>query len=55
MDGSLLKGAHGLPTGPEDGPVLMTRHGELIEAETLHATQVHDLILAHLTGQQAAA
>ncbi|WP_141589843.1 alkaline phosphatase family protein [Myxococcus sp. AB056] len=55
MDGSLLKGAHGLPTGPEDGPVLLTRHGELIEAETLHATQVHDLILAHLTRQQAAA
>ena len=54
-DGSLLKGAHGLLPRPGRAPILMTRSAELLEAETLHATQVHDLILAHLTGQQATA
>jgi hypothetical protein len=55
LDGSLLRGAHGLLSGPEHGPVLMTRNAELLGADTVHATQVHDLILAHMTGQQAAA
>ncbi|MBL0694014.1 alkaline phosphatase family protein [Comamonas sp. JC664] len=54
-DGSLLKGAHGLLPEPGRSPIVMTRSAELLEADTLHATQVHDLILAHLTGQQAAA
>ena len=55
MDASLLRGSHGRLTGPEHGPVLITRHADLLGADTLHATQVHDLILAHMTGKRMAA
>lgn len=48
LDASLAKGAHGLLTAPEDGPVLMTGQTELLPGDTIHATEVHDLLLAHM-------
>jgi len=52
LDASLLRGAHGLRTAPADGPVLITSEPELLPQQTIHATKVHDLILAHLSLRQ---
>lgn len=48
LDARLLKGAHGLKTDLADGPVALTRHAELLKGSSVHATQIHDLMLAHL-------
>ena len=48
LDASLIKGSHGrIPDDPDKGPLLMTRHADLLGDE-LTATDVHDLILRHL-------
>lgn len=48
LDASLIKGSHGrIPDDPDKGPLLMTRHADLLPDE-LAATDVHDLILRHL-------
>jgi predicted AlkP superfamily pyrophosphatase or phosphodiesterase len=48
LDASLVKGSHGrIPDDPRKGPLLMTRHPELLPDE-LAATDVRDLILRHL-------
>ena len=44
-----MKGSHGrIPDDPAKGPLLITRHGELLESDRPAATHVHDLILRHL-------
>lgn len=48
LDASLVKGSHGrIPDDPSKGPLLMTRHAELLHDE-LAATDVRDVILRHL-------
>ncbi|HKF49634.1 MAG TPA: alkaline phosphatase family protein [Terracidiphilus sp.] len=48
LDARLLKGAHGLKTDLADGPVALTRHAELLNDGPVHATEIRDLMLAHL-------
>ena len=50
LDGKYVKGSHGLKTAPEDGPILLTRQAGLLPAKTIAATEVFDVILAHLRG-----
>jgi hypothetical protein len=47
----MVRGSHGrLPDDPTDGPLIATRHAERLPAASVHATDVHDIILAHLRG-----
>jgi len=48
LDAAQMRGSHGVPTSPEDGPVFITGEASLLPNETIHATEVHDLILDHL-------
>jgi len=49
LDASLVKGSHGrIPDDPAKGPLLMSRHADLIGDDTPAATDVHDIILRHL-------
>jgi len=49
LDAGLVKGSHGRVTDdPVAGPLLMSTAPHLIEADTLAATDVRDLLLRHL-------
>jgi predicted AlkP superfamily pyrophosphatase or phosphodiesterase len=49
LDASLVKGSHGrIPDDPAHGPLLLTRHPELLGDGEVAATDVHDVILRHL-------
>jgi predicted AlkP superfamily pyrophosphatase or phosphodiesterase len=49
LDASLVKGSHGrIPDDPAHGPLLMTKHPELLGDGEIAATDVHDVILRHL-------
>jgi hypothetical protein len=49
LDATLVRGSHGrIPDDPSEGPLLMTRHTDLLPNGDLNATDVHDLILRHL-------
>ncbi|MGI9174012.1 MAG: alkaline phosphatase family protein, partial [Rhodothermales bacterium] len=48
LDATLVKGSHGVHTSPEEGPLLMTRHADLLPGDTLQPTDVRDVMLAHL-------
>jgi predicted AlkP superfamily pyrophosphatase or phosphodiesterase len=49
LDATLVRGSHGrIPDDPSKGPLLMTRHPDLLPDGDLAATDVHDLILRHL-------
>ena len=48
-DASLVRGSHGrIPDDPSKGPLLMSRHADLLGDGELAATDVHDVILRHL-------
>ena len=50
LDATLVRGSHGRAGVPaEDGPLLITRHPLTFSSEALQPTDVHDVILAHLT------
>mgnify|MGYP003578740428 CR=1 FL=1 len=49
LDATLVKGSHGLATGPTHGPLLMTSQPTLLEADQINPTNVSDLLLRHLT------
>ncbi len=52
LDPFLVKGSHGRqPDGAEGCPVIITKSSELLPAKQINATQVHDIILAHLAGK----
>ncbi|ARA92248.1 alkaline phosphatase family protein [Rhodothermaceae bacterium RA] len=54
LHGRQVRGSHGrLPDDPAEGPVLVTRQAAYLEAlpDTIPATAVQDVILAHLRGQ----
>lgn len=56
LDPALVKGSHGRPTDrPEDGPLVITRQGELLPDRPLAATEVFGCLLAHLDPHLAAA
>lgn len=49
LDASLVRGSHGRLTDyADDGPVFISSQSDVIESETVHATQVKDLILRHV-------
>jgi predicted AlkP superfamily pyrophosphatase or phosphodiesterase len=49
LDASLVKGSHGrIPDDPAHGPLMMTRHPDLLGDGEVAATDVHDVILRHL-------
>jgi predicted AlkP superfamily pyrophosphatase or phosphodiesterase len=49
LDATLVRGSHGrIPDDPAKGPLLMTRHPDLLGDGELAATDVHDVILRHL-------
>jgi predicted AlkP superfamily pyrophosphatase or phosphodiesterase len=49
LDATLVRGSHGrLASSAEDGPLLITRHGELVGDDAIEATAVQDVILRHL-------
>jgi predicted AlkP superfamily pyrophosphatase or phosphodiesterase len=48
LDGALVRGSHGLvPQRPEEGPVLLSTEPDLVP-RAVHATDVRDVVLAHL-------
>jgi len=50
LDASLVKGSHGrIEKDATDGPVFLTKRKELLLKETVSSTEVHNLILNHLT------
>ncbi|HEV7265199.1 MAG TPA: nucleotide pyrophosphatase/phosphodiesterase family protein [Falsiroseomonas sp.] len=52
LDASLVKGSHGLlPADEADAPLVATRTHDLLPPDGIEAAEVHDLILAHLTGE----
>lgn len=49
LDPSLVKGSHGrLPDDPMDGPLVLSNRPELLPAPSLPATDIQDVMLAHL-------
>ena len=49
LDATLVKGSHGrIADDPAKGPLLMTRHADLLGDGEVAATDVHDVILRHL-------
>ena len=54
LDASYVKGSHGVLTAsPEDGPIVLTKSGDLLPGETIAATDVFNVILAHLHSDRA--
>lgn len=53
--GEMVGGSHGrLPDDPNEGPLLVTHQPNRLPADSVHATDVHDIILAHLRGEPLA-
>jgi hypothetical protein len=49
LDASLVKGSHGRVTDdPADGPILISSEAALMPSEPIVATDLKQLILAHL-------
>ncbi len=49
LDASVVRGSHGhIPEGPAERPLLLTRHAECVPGDNIAATDVRDVILAHL-------
>lgn len=52
LDASLIKGSHGRPTDvPDEGPLFITSKPELLNDETVAATDIKNLLLAHIFGK----
>jgi predicted AlkP superfamily pyrophosphatase or phosphodiesterase len=50
-NGKLVKGSHGrLPDSTDEGPLLISNQSSGLSTDALQATDVHDVILSHLTG-----
>ncbi|MGB3852378.1 MAG: alkaline phosphatase family protein, partial [Tunicatimonas sp.] len=50
LDATLVKGSHGgIDTTPEDRPLLVSQHADLLPDTAIAPTSVIDVILAHLT------
>jgi predicted AlkP superfamily pyrophosphatase or phosphodiesterase len=52
LDASLVRGSHGRSADwTEDGPMLITREGNLVESDRLRSVEVYDTLLRHVTGR----
>jgi predicted AlkP superfamily pyrophosphatase or phosphodiesterase len=55
LDATLVRGSHGRPTDrAEEGPLLITSEPELLREGPVAATEVRDLLLAHVFGAAGA-
>jgi predicted AlkP superfamily pyrophosphatase or phosphodiesterase len=50
LDAGLVKGSHGLPTAPEDGPLVIASEAGLLPEGEPHATEIKDLVLRAVFG-----
>jgi predicted AlkP superfamily pyrophosphatase or phosphodiesterase len=49
LDATLVRGSHGRPGGwDQNGPLLASRSGALVDADRLTSAEVHDVILRHI-------
>lgn len=49
LDASLVKGSHGrYPSNPSDGPLIISRSGDLLPGDEIHATALQRVLLKHL-------
>ena len=49
LDAGLVKGSHGrLTDTPDAGPVFISTEPAMLDRDTLHATEVKDVVLRHL-------
>ena len=48
LDATLVKGSHGVKTAREDGPILATNRPQHLSADHIAATDVYDILFAHL-------
>lgn len=49
LDATLVKGSHGRVTdSPEEGPLFITQQPDLLKGDSVHATDICNLILSHL-------
>ena len=56
LDATLVRGSHGRPTDrAEDGPLFITSEPDLLREGPVAATEVRDLLLAHVFGAAGAA
>jgi predicted AlkP superfamily pyrophosphatase or phosphodiesterase len=56
LDATLVRGSHGRPTDrPEEGPLVITTRPELLADGPVAATDVRDLLLAHVFGARVTA
>jgi predicted AlkP superfamily pyrophosphatase or phosphodiesterase len=49
LDATLVKGSHGVPTAPNQGPLLLTRQKHLVDQSSIDSTQVYNVMMRHLT------
>ena len=50
LDASLVRGSHGrVNASPQDSPLFLTQEPDLLDATSIDATDVYELILRHLT------
>lgn len=49
LDAALVRGTHGRPEIGDAGPLLLSEREDLLPGDTIASTQVHDVLLAHLT------
>ena len=51
LDAGLVKGSHGIqPADPRDFPVLITERSNLLPSATIRATEVYNILKAHMVG-----
>jgi predicted AlkP superfamily pyrophosphatase or phosphodiesterase len=48
LDATLVKGSHGRADVNDDGPLIVSKQREMIGADSIDSTGVHDIILTHL-------
>jgi len=48
LDATLVKGAHGIRTAPEAGPLFITQNTDMLQSGHIDATDVYGLLLRHL-------
>ncbi|MEL6148637.1 MAG: nucleotide pyrophosphatase/phosphodiesterase family protein [Chloroflexota bacterium] len=48
LDATLVKGSHGVRTAPEDGPLIITKKPNGLNASHIDATDVYDVLANHL-------
>ncbi|GAB4518442.1 MAG: alkaline phosphatase family protein [Anaerolineae bacterium] len=48
LDATLVKGSHGVKTAPNQGPLFITQHADMLHSDMIDSTDVYGLIMQHL-------